>query len=340
MSKVATLIGFVVLAGTVYGHHSTVAIFDATKTVEITGVVADVSWRNPHGRIVVEVDQESGETLEWTIETPAVSIMRNRGLSTELVALGDRISVAGEPARRDPTAMNGRNILLASGYELAFNLRNPYFPAGKSGNLVGREFDESNAAAAIASADGIFRVWSTVMNDPAAFPMFKGGYPLTAAAEAIVDQWDPLNNSLLRCGTKGTPLLMITPFPIEFVRQNEDIVMRIEEFDGRRLIHMNPDAVAPGEHTLFGFSRGRWEGTTLVVRTDHIAAGYFDPDGVPQSENISVVERFIPDETYDRLDYRMTVTDPEYFTESFDLTRYFVWRPENIVHPYECLERY
>ena len=85
---------------------------------------------------------------------------------------------------------------------------------------------------------------------------------------------------------------------------------------------------------------GDGKASTLVVRTDHIAAGYFDPDGVPQSENISVVERFIPNESYDRLDYRITVTDPEYFTESFDLTRYFVWRPENIVHPYECLERY
>lgn len=41
-----------------------------------------------------------------------------------------------------------------------------------------------------------------------------------------------------------------------------------------------------------------------------------------------------------RLDYRITVTDPVYFSEPFDLTRYFVWKPENIVHPYECEERY
>jgi hypothetical protein len=37
-----------------------------------------------------------------------------------------------------------------------------------------------------------------------------------------------------------------------------------------------------------------------------------------------------------RLDYRITVTDPEIFTESFDLTRYFVWRPELQVHAYDC----
>ena len=37
-----------------------------------------------------------------------------------------------------------------------------------------------------------------------------------------------------------------------------------------------------------------------------------------------------------RMDYRITVMDPEIFTETFDLTRYFVWRPELLVHAYEC----
>ena len=87
-------------------------------------------------------------------------------------------------------------------------------------------------------------------------------------------------------------------------------------------------------------SRGRWDGTTLVVETDHIAAGYFDFHGVPQSEQIRTVERFTPSENFDRLDYSLTTTDPVNFTEPFTLTRHFVWKPENTVHPYECLERY
>jgi hypothetical protein len=53
-----------------------------------------------------------------------------------------------------------------------------------------------------------------------------------------------------------------------------------------------------------------------------------------------LVERFTPNADYTRLDYRLTVTDPQYFTKSFDLTRYFVWKPENIVRPYDCAERY
>jgi hypothetical protein len=108
---------------------------------------------------------------------------------------------------------------------------------------------------------------------------------------------------------------MISPLPMEFTKKGDTIIMRLEEYDSVRTIHMNPKAVAPAAHTLFGFSRGRWEGTTLVVETDHIAAGYFDHEGTPQSDQIKTVERFIPNADYSRLDYILTTTDPVNFTK-------------------------
>ncbi|WP_428100988.1 hypothetical protein [Candidatus Rariloculus sp.] len=100
-----------------------------------------------------------------------------------------------------------------------------------------------------------------------------------------------------------------------------------------------PTSVTATVRTPMGFSHGRLEGNTLVVETDRIAAGYLDRNGVQQSEQIHVVERFTPNEDFSRVDYRVTVTDPVYFTEPFDLTRYFVWNPGDAIHPYECLER-
>jgi len=320
-------------------HHSTAAIYDGSRTVEVTGTVDAISWRNPHGQILLSARDTAGKTVQWTIEMPATVVLRILGIGQDFISVGDRITVAGAPARKNSSAMNGRNVLLSSGYELAFGANVPYFPAGKNGNLIGRSYDKSNVAQATAKADGIFRVWSTNMTDPAAFPMFKGGYPLTPAAQAIVAKWDPLNNELLRCGTKGTPLIMITPAPVEFVRDGERILMRIEEYDSLRVIHMNPKEPAPAKPSQFGFSRGRFEGRTLVVETDHIQKQTFDPDGVPQSEGMKLVERFTPNADNSRLDYRITVTDPVYFTRSFDLTRYFVWKPEMTVARYNCLER-
>ena len=340
MSRVALLLVAAGCTASVQAHHSQVGIFDSNATIEITGIIKSVSWRNPHGQIILEVTDEAGKVTEWDAETASISILRNRGVDGSSIVAGDRVTIAGAPSQRNRPEILARSVLLPSGYEFTFGSANAHFPAGKSGRVVGRATIDADVEAARAKADGIFRVWSTIMSDPAAFPMFKGGYPLSAAGKAGLAQWNPRDNALLKCGTKGTPLIMISPLPMEFVREGDDILLKIEEYDTRRLIRMAANAAPPAEHTLLGFSRGRWEGSTLVVETDHIAAGYFDHEGTPMSDQIKVVERFTPNADYDRLDYRLTVTDPVNFTRPFDLTRYFVWKPENAVHPYECLDRF
>jgi hypothetical protein len=332
--------GVTVLAGSALAHHSQAGIFDSKETVEVTGVIKAVSWRNPHGQILLSVTDASGKETVWDAETASIAVLRNREADGSAVVVGDRVTIAGAPSSRGRPEILARSMLLSSGYEFTFGSAEAYFPAGKSGRIIGRAKIEGDVAAATAKADGIFRVWSTIMSDPAAFPMFKGGYPLTAAGRAGLAQWNPRDNALLKCGTKGTPLIMISPLPMELTREGETIVMRIEEYDTVRTIHMNANAVAPAEHTLFGFSRGRIDGKSLVIETDHIKAGYFDHDGTPMSDDIKVVERLTPNADYTRLDYTLTTTDPVNFERPFDLTRYFVWKPENTVHPYECLDRF
>jgi hypothetical protein len=341
LARLAVLFaGLALLTTAARAHHSQAGIFESTKTIEITGVIKSVSWRNPHGQILLAVRDETGKETVWDAETASISILRNRGADGGSIRVGDRVTIAGSPSVRNRPEILARSVLLPSGYEFTFGSPNAHFPAGKAGRIVGRAKVEGNVAAATARANGLFRVWSTNMSDPAAFPMFKGGYPLTPAGKAGLARWNPRDNALLKCGTKGTPLIMISPLPMELVRNGDQIVMRLEEYDTVRTIHMNPKAAAPAARTLLGFSRGRWEGTTLVVETDHIAAGYFDHLGTPQSDQIKTVERFTPNADYSRLDYTLTTTDPVNFERTFTLTRYFVWKPENSVHPYECLDRF
>jgi hypothetical protein len=326
--------------GFALAHHSQAGIFDSNKKIEVTGIIKSVSWRNPHGQILLTAKDAKGVETVWDAETASISILRIRGVDGTSIHVGDRVTIAGSPSLRNRPELLATNVLLPSGYEFTFGTDGAYFPAGKAGRLIGTVKPDVNAAAAKARADGMFRVWSTIMSDPAAFPMFKGGYPLTDAGKAGLAKWNPRDNILLKCGTKGTPLIMISPLPMEFRKDGDKIVMRIEEYDSVRTIHMNPKDSAPTAHTLFGFSRGRWEGTTLVVETDHIAAGYFDHLGVPQSDQVKTVERFTPDADYSRLDYTLTTTDPVNFTRAFELKRYFVWKPESSVHPYQCLDRF
>jgi hypothetical protein len=334
------VLGLTVFVGIAHAHHSQAGIFDSKQTIEVSGVIKSLSWRNPHGQILLSVKDSKGVETVWDAETASISILRNRGVEGSAIRVGDRITIAGSPSMRNRPEILARSVLLPNGTEFTFGSANAYFPAGKAGRVVGAAKIDVDVAAAKAKADGLFRVWSTIMSDPAAFPMFKGGYPLTAAGQAGLAKWNPRNNILLKCGTKGTPLIMISPLPMEFVKDGDKIVLRLEEYDSVRTIHMNPKAVAPAAHTMFGFSRGRWDGTTLVVETDHIAAGYFDHEGTPQSDQIKTVERFTPSADYSRIDYSLTTTDPVNFERTFTLTRYFVWKPENSVHRYECLDRF
>jgi hypothetical protein len=340
MRLFGALAGAAVLSGSAAAHHSQAGIFDSRETIEVTGVIKSISWRNPHGQILLNVTNPDGTVVEWDAETASIAVLRNRGFEPSAVVVGDRVTIAGAPSVRGRNEILARSMLLSSGYEFTFGSAQAYFPEGKAGRIVGRASIQADVAVATAKADGIFRVWSTIMSDPAAFPMFKGGYPLTEAGRAGLAQWNPRDNSLLKCGTKGTPLIMISPLPMEFVRDGDKIILRLEEYDTVRTIHMSQDAQPPAEHTLLGFSRGRFEGNTLVVETDHIAAGYFDHEGTPMSDQIKVIERFTPNADYTRLDYTLTTIDPVNFERPFDLTRYYVWKPENTVHPYECLDRF
>lgn len=339
--RIKTCVWLLALASSqALAHHSTLGFFDRDRVVEIEGELLSVSMVNPHVRFVVAVTDASGSTVPWDVETSAVSVLRTRGLDQEFMQVGDRVRVAGNPSRRGLPEMSGLTVLLENGTEVVTALRgSPYFTNPDDGNLLAPAFDPDAEEAARRSADGIFRVWSTVLDDPASFPMFKGQYPLTEQARRERDAWNVQDEEQLRCWEKGMPLLMITPVPIEFVRSGENIVIRFEEDDAERLIRMsgNVDAtdVAP---SLLGHSIGRWEGGALVVETSRIDFPYLDDRGAPLSADAHLLERFTLSANEDRLDYRVTVTDPANYSAPFDLTRYFIWRPEVTVGRWDCQE--
>jgi hypothetical protein len=324
------------LPPTAHSHHSFVGFYDSERIVEVEGIVRAVSWRNPHGALTLEVRDASGEPRQWQVETGSISVLRVRGFDRDFVRVGDRVRIAGEAALRRERGLYARNMLLETGEEVLLSIGiEPRWTGAGTSELLEARFDASVADAARREADGIFRVWSTVLDDPGSFPMFKGGYPLTDDAARRKAQWDSSGIVQLGCAPKGMPALMITPFPIEFVDRGENVVLRFEEDNAERVILMGQAAVdAPA--SLLGRSRGHWGGTTLVVETDRVNAEYFDGEGTPLGAAARFVERFTPSENATRLEYTIEIIDPETFTRTFELARYFVWRPELEVKPYDC----
>ena len=56
---VSLVLGLNAFIGPAYAHHSQAGIFDSRKTIEVSGVVKAVSWRNPHGQILLAVTDEN-----------------------------------------------------------------------------------------------------------------------------------------------------------------------------------------------------------------------------------------------------------------------------------------
>ena len=44
------------------GHHSVAALYDFSDVQEITGVVTNVAWVNPHIRLSIDVDDGAGSS--------------------------------------------------------------------------------------------------------------------------------------------------------------------------------------------------------------------------------------------------------------------------------------
>jgi hypothetical protein len=314
-------------------HHSVSAWFDtAVEMAEVEGVVTELRWQNPHVIFTLRVDD-----ADWSIETLSTSGISRWGITRDLIAVGDRVRVAGNPARRESNSLFVRNILLPSGREIVLGGN-----ARWSGDtLRGSELLQAREGDASRPDLGLFRTWSTGGVNGVLFPEAVQAnfdfsrYPLTPAARATLDSFDfasddPTNN----CTPKGMPTIMEQPYPMEIVDRGATIELLIEEYDTRRVVHMQPTGVStPGP---LGVSVGRWEGSALVVVTTRSTWGYFDSVGIPLSIDAVIVERFEPSADGARLEYTLNVTDPATFTAPVDLKKTWIWRPEVTRGTYEC----
>ena len=74
-------------------HHTVAAVYDATKTVTLTGIVTQVGWQFPHIIFHLDVRNADGSTTTWDVETVNPQGMRRHGLTEDFVKAGDRVSM-------------------------------------------------------------------------------------------------------------------------------------------------------------------------------------------------------------------------------------------------------
>jgi glyoxylase-like metal-dependent hydrolase (beta-lactamase superfamily II) len=94
----------------------------------------------------------------------------------------------------------------------------------------------------------------------------------------------------------------------------------------------HPPAWAP--HTWSGFSTGRWEGNTLVIRTTHLKDGFLKRGGAQTSDMLTMTEYLTRHD--DMLTVVQVTDDPVYLDEPMLLSTIYLYDPNTRVNTELC----
>lgn len=173
------------------------------------------------------------------------------------------------------------------------------------------------------------------------------GIPLTAAAKALADAWDPARDSAEgnQCRAYGAPAIMFRPEHLRFEWQDggETLRMSIDAGMQVRLLHFAAAAPAVDARSWQGYSTAAWvarrntglppapNARYLQVITTALQPGYLRQNGVPYSSNAVFREAYdlltvLPAESY--LSVTGTVTDGLYLDYPLVLSAIFQKQPD------------
>ena len=79
-----------------FAHHSG-AMFDYTQLVEVSGVVKQFQYTNPHSWLIIDVTNEDGSVTTWGFEAYGPSSLLRAGIKRSDLPVGTPITIRGNP---------------------------------------------------------------------------------------------------------------------------------------------------------------------------------------------------------------------------------------------------
>jgi hypothetical protein len=163
--------------------------------------------------------------------------------------------------------------------------------------------------------------------------------PWAAAKKAQnAEHWLTLDPEI-KCYLPGVPRATYMPHPFQIVQSRNTMLIAYEFASASRIVRMTKTEDAPIDSWM-GWSRGRWDGDTLVVDvTGFNDQTWFDRAGNFHSDALHVVERYTRTGP-DHLWYEATIEDPKVFTRPWKLSMPLYRRTDKNAQlfEYKCVE--
>ena len=305
------------LACAANAHHSDSG-YDRDSLVVFEAEVIRYSFRNPHITLIVETEDDSGEMVEWEIETGSTPIMQRSGWTRDLLEVGDSVIIRAHPERA------GRHRAILNTMETA------------DGSLWSQIEEDAEATVGATDLSGI---WKGIVSTSLGRQVRQAS--LTPAGQSARDSYNPIeedpNN---QCIANPPPFHVSSGNYLTGIEILDDrIVIRSEFFDAERTVWIDgrahPESAEP---SVQGHSIGHWEGDTLVVDTIHLAE-HRDGNGggVASSSERHVVERFRLSEDGTRALVDVVIEDPVYLAEPFVGHTEMMFVPHLQLYRYNCV---
>lgn len=148
----------------------------------------------------------------------------------------------------------------------------------------------------------------------------QGEVPYQPWAKTLVDQRadgshsgeDPTAN----CLPQGVPRINAAPPPWKLIQMPGYVVILYEAANLFRQIFLDDrELIEDFIPTWLGYSKGKWEGDTLVVETTGFnGKAWMDQAGKPTTEALRVIERFRRKD-FGHMDIEITINDPKAYTK-------------------------
>jgi hypothetical protein len=305
-----------VVAAPALAHHSAAA-FNTQQEVRITGTVTEYRFANPHVYLTVQVKGDDGSTRSVDVEAGAAAVLNGLGFTKNSVAIGDVVTIVGNPGRKNPSSlMLGRDLYKRDGSYIPLNISSRSVYAGGS-----------------ATATSIAGTWFAPSSEFYAYMGLAAKWPLTEKARAAIANVDARSTTQKDCIPIGVPGVMFYPVANTVTVQKDRVVMRVDWMDSERTIFLDGRAHPPaGQTFLHGHSVGRWEGDALVVETTNFREHAMGLTlTMPSSSQKRVVERFRLGPDRRRLMYSGVVEDAVYLAKPVEWSGQWEYRP-NMPH--------
>jgi len=341
--------GFLFLQNAAHAHHSITAQFDPAKIIEVSGVITDMAFVNPHSYVYLDVTDEDGQVQNWNCELRSSSVLKRSGWSEDMFESGTRIDIVGIASRRDPIgcyvetiSFNGsppieRYAQIKEEDVETPTLRDEVTPWGDpniAGYWAAKQRLVGSVSGANPTAPGSFLEVNRLGGVGTLFELTEDGQ---AAKDAVIDEDDTVTGRLDCSPRDFFRDWVFDQLVNEIIQEQDKIVMKVAFMETERTIHLNieehPDIIEP---TFWGHSIGHWEGNSLIVDT----VGFAEHITVrgPRSEQFNATESFILDHEAGSLTRTYQGNDPLYWTES-ESGEQVVYLTSDSPEPYNCDDR-